>query len=113
MEAWEDELDEMVHGASCETKSWPQMRQEIKRTLKSQHKSLALSQVNQLIILQNFATLLMKGLTRGQASMQIAQQWLSVQDAAAAGTGRRSGPRLPWADPVAGCLSTFVCPDAV
>jgi hypothetical protein len=36
---------------------------------------------------------------------------LSVQDAAAAGAGRRSGPRRTWAGPVALRLSTFVCID--
>jgi hypothetical protein len=75
IDAWEDELDDMTHGALRKVKSWPVLRQEIKKTLKAQHKSLALSEINQLIILRDFATLLIKGMTRAQASLRIAEQW--------------------------------------
>jgi hypothetical protein len=72
---WKDELDDLTHGASCEIKSWPALWTQIEKVLKTQHKSLALLAVNQLIILRNFATLFMKGFGWIQASEHIATQW--------------------------------------
>ncbi|KAJ7801773.1 hypothetical protein B0H13DRAFT_2497390 [Mycena leptocephala] len=53
--------------------SWHALREKVKTDLKK--KNLPLTQYNQLLIIQNFATLLIKGLKRIQASLEIARQW--------------------------------------
>ncbi|KAF9489321.1 hypothetical protein BDN71DRAFT_1484845 [Pleurotus eryngii] len=64
-EAWEEELDEDVGN--------PQV--EIKAELKKNSKRLHLLQINQLMILANFATLRLKGVKQIQASTESTRQW--------------------------------------
>ncbi|KAF8179909.1 hypothetical protein BJ912DRAFT_1062706 [Pholiota molesta] len=73
-ESWEHELDLGVQGTG-EIKGWDVLRTQIKADLKKNHKRLALTQINQLIILSNFATLRLKGASRIRASEEIARQW--------------------------------------
>ena len=56
-EAWEEELDKVVQRSPAEIKSWDVLRAQIKAHLKKNSRKLPLSQINQLIILSNFATL--------------------------------------------------------
>jgi hypothetical protein len=77
----------MTHGAAHEILSWPDLRAQIVQTLKSQHHTLPLSALNQLVILRNFATLLIKGYKRIPASEHIAAQWRD-------GTGRHFARRI-------------------
>ncbi|KAJ7573601.1 hypothetical protein C8J56DRAFT_903250 [Mycena floridula] len=74
-EAWEEELDEDVRDPKAEIKDWTELRKQIKEDLKWNSKTLPLSKINQLLILSNFATLRIKGLSRIQASLEIARQW--------------------------------------
>ncbi|KAJ3507789.1 hypothetical protein NMY22_g16822 [Coprinellus aureogranulatus] len=74
MEPWEDELQEALT-ANIEVRGWDILRDEIKKTLTKKHRKLTLVQINQLIILRNFATLRLKGLGRMQASRHIALEW--------------------------------------
>lgn len=60
MEEWEHELDERVQGSHHEIRDWGLLRQQIKADLKKQHRRLSLSQINQLMVLSNFATLRLK-----------------------------------------------------
>lgn len=78
-EAWEKELDENIHNPGVATKSWDELRKQVKEQLKKHSKTLPLRQSNQLMIISNFATLLLKGLTRIQASIEIARQWHEKQ----------------------------------
>ena len=48
---------------------------QVKDYLKKNGKISPLSQVNQLLIISNFATLRLKGVSRTQASLEIARQW--------------------------------------
>ncbi|KIJ95381.1 hypothetical protein K443DRAFT_108857, partial [Laccaria amethystina LaAM-08-1] len=59
-EAWEGELDETLT-PNAEIQNWAALRTQIKADLKKKHKSMPLSKINQLMILQNFATLRLKG----------------------------------------------------
>jgi len=70
-EAWEDELDTNVQDPNVEIKSWEELRKQIKIDLKKHSKTLPLSQLNQLMILSNFTTLQLKGVTHIQASIEI------------------------------------------
>ena len=71
---WEAELDDCVlHGG--EIRSWEDLRAQIKADLKKKSKTLPLSRVNQLFIIRNFATLILKGYGRISASREIANQW--------------------------------------
>ncbi|KIL70111.1 hypothetical protein M378DRAFT_96383, partial [Amanita muscaria Koide BX008] len=54
---------------------WDVLREQIKKDLRKGSKTLPLSQVNQLLILRNFATLRLKGLKKMAASEEVAQQW--------------------------------------
>jgi hypothetical protein len=55
---------------------WPELQEQIKGDLEHAYKWHApASQINQLLILQNFANLRMKGLRRIAASEEIARQW--------------------------------------
>ena len=74
-EAWEDELDESLGNPQVKPRPWDVLRQKIKGELKKQHKILSLSQLNQLMVLSNFATLHLKGVSRMVASAEIARQW--------------------------------------
>jgi hypothetical protein len=73
-EAWEEELDETLT-PNAEIRDWEALRTQIKADLKKKHKSLPLSQINQLMILRNFANLRLKGYGRIEASFEIARQW--------------------------------------
>ncbi|KAI6140787.1 hypothetical protein BKA82DRAFT_36334 [Pisolithus tinctorius] len=69
-EAWEDEL--MMTFMSHDTiHDWSVLREQIQQDLKK-HKHLALSQINQLMILSHFATLRIRGVSRIAASLEIA-----------------------------------------
>ena len=74
-EEWEAELDERLAPDPAEIQYWLTLRTQIKADLKKEAKSLSLSQINQLLILRNFATLRLKGLGRVAASKEIALQW--------------------------------------
>jgi hypothetical protein len=74
-EEWEAELDERLAPGPAEIRDWLTLRTQIKEDLKKMAKSLPLSQINQLLILRNFATLRLKGLGRIAASKEIALQW--------------------------------------
>jgi hypothetical protein len=71
---WEEELAEEAHGGQ-HIRGWLELRKQIKTDLKTKHKSLTLTQHNQLLILCNFATLHLKGVKRIAASLEIAHQW--------------------------------------
>jgi len=73
-DSWEEELDETLI-PNVEIQDWNTLRTQIKKDLKKGHKSLPLSQINQLMILRNFATLRLKGYSRIDASFEIARQW--------------------------------------
>ena len=74
-EEWEAELDESLAPGTTEIRGWLTLRAQIKEDLKKKARSLPLSQINQLMILRNFATLRLKGLGRIVASKEIARQW--------------------------------------
>ena len=57
-------------------RKWPELQGQVKEDLEHAYKQHApASQINQLLILQNFANLQMKGLGRMVASKEIARQW--------------------------------------
>jgi hypothetical protein len=56
-------------------RDWGEIRTEIKAELKKNSKILPLSRINQLMIVSNFATLRLKGVSRIQAGAEIARQW--------------------------------------
>jgi hypothetical protein len=73
---WEDELHEQTDVApSAEIRGWEVLRAQIDRDLKKGEKTLPVSQSRKLLLIQNFATLHLKGLGRMEASQQIALQW--------------------------------------
>jgi hypothetical protein len=77
-EDWEDELDERVGVGSqsqTEIRGWQELREQVKDDLKTKAKALAPSQINQLMIIRNFATLRLKGQGWMGASLEIAHQW--------------------------------------
>ena len=55
-EPWEYEVGETLT-AQVEIHSWKELQDQIKKDLKIKHTRLLLSQINQLMILRNFATL--------------------------------------------------------
>ncbi|KAF8499998.1 hypothetical protein BU17DRAFT_72172 [Hysterangium stoloniferum] len=61
---WEDDLDECIQGCGVKIRSWDVLGD-----------TLPINQVNQLLILCNFATLRLKGYGKIDASLHIAQQW--------------------------------------
>ena len=71
----EDELMEGVQGPKGHIHDWIDLRKDIKALLKIHSKILPLSQLNQYLIISNFATLCIKGLSHTHASLEIAQQW--------------------------------------
>ncbi|KAF9498601.1 hypothetical protein BDN71DRAFT_1530368 [Pleurotus eryngii] len=74
-EAWEEELDDNISNPKVAVRSWEDLRTKIRGDLKKNSKNLPLSQLNQLMILSNFATLRIKGTPRIQASLEIARLW--------------------------------------
>lgn len=90
-EANEEEADEeeaLLEAGGAEAKSvdairgWEELREEIKGELKRLKKSKGgrLTEINQLLIIRNFATLCLKGLGRMAASEHIAQEWHESKD---------------------------------
>jgi hypothetical protein len=75
VEDWEAELEEVVEGPKSHIRDWADLRTNIKKYLKKHSNTLPLSRLNQLMIICNFATLRLKGLSRTQASIKIARQW--------------------------------------
>jgi hypothetical protein len=75
LEDWEIELEESVQGPTSHVRDWSDLRKDIKDHLKKNSSTLPLSQINQLLIISNFATLRIKGVSRTQASFEIARQW--------------------------------------
>jgi hypothetical protein len=75
MEAWEEELEQDINNLPIEIKDWAALRTQIKADLKKNAKKFALSQINKLMIICNFATLRLKGRSRVEASLEIAAQW--------------------------------------
>lgn len=73
-EEWEEELEECERGG-IEVRGWDELREQLKEDLTKGSKTLPLSQVNQLLLIRNFATLQLKGLGRIKASLEIARQW--------------------------------------
>jgi hypothetical protein len=74
-EECESDLDETVQGPKQTVRDWSDIRKDIKAHLKKNQKSLTLSEINQYLIISNFATLCIKGLKRTEASLEIARQW--------------------------------------
>ncbi|KAE9399002.1 hypothetical protein BT96DRAFT_957397 [Gymnopus androsaceus JB14] len=76
-ESWEEELDERVGlDRKAEIRNWSELREQIKNELAvAKKKHLPLLQINQLLILRNFATLRLKNMGRIRASQEIALQW--------------------------------------
>ena len=75
LEDWECELEDSVQGPTSNVHDWLDLRKQIKDHLKKNSKTLPLSQINQLLIVSNFATLHIKGDSRTKASLEIARQW--------------------------------------
>ncbi|OJA20854.1 hypothetical protein AZE42_13849, partial [Rhizopogon vesiculosus] len=74
-EAWEEELEEQEQ-AGVDIRGWDELREQIKKDLvKGGRTGLPLSQVNQLLLIRNFATLRLKGMGQITASLEIAHQW--------------------------------------
>lgn len=74
-ESWEDELGEAIAGSTSGVRNWSELREKVKQTLRKESHRLSLPSINQLMILANFATLLLKGYSRMTASEEIARQW--------------------------------------
>jgi len=74
-EDWESKLEEGLQGPKSHIHDWSDLQTQIKDHLKKNSKTLPLSQVNQLLIILNFATLHLKGFSRTHAGLKIAQQW--------------------------------------
>lgn len=64
-EDWEEELDDTIK-SNTEIRDWKTLHDQINKDLQTgcKQKTLSLSQINQLTILSNFATLCMKGISR-------------------------------------------------
>ena len=74
-EPWEEEMGEVEAEARTVVHGWKELRDQIKKYLKKKHFTLSLKQHNQLTILRNFATLILKGYRWIPASLEIANQW--------------------------------------
>jgi len=73
-EEMEEEMEMRLKGKE-EVHNWDVLRTKIKTELRKKSKTLPLSRINQLMVLANFATLRLKGLSRIAASLEIAHQW--------------------------------------
>jgi hypothetical protein len=78
----EDDIDHAFDATGFEPKAkdkvcgWEELQEQIKEDLRKGHRvHKPLSQMNQLIILRNFATLRIKGLQCMATSEEIVQQW--------------------------------------
>ena len=85
-EAWEDELKLGIQGAKADIKDWATLWKQVKDNLKKNGKKMSISEINQLMIISNFAMLHLKGSSCIQASEEIAKQWHE-------GTGKWFVPR--------------------
>ena len=74
MEAFEEELEQDIH-PGIEIWDWATLRAQIKADLKKNSRKFALSKINKLLIICNFATLCLKGKSRLEASLEVAAQW--------------------------------------
>ncbi|KAI6012303.1 hypothetical protein BKA83DRAFT_4500787 [Pisolithus microcarpus] len=74
-EDWEELEVMMKPGNGTPTCNWGELHDQIKADLKKHSNTLPLSQVHQLLILSNFATLWLKGVSQIGASLEIAGQW--------------------------------------
>jgi hypothetical protein len=74
-EPWEDEVTDMVRPPLVNIRGWKDLRDQVKDDLKKKHTHLPMKDINQLMILRNFATLQLKGHGWVAASREIASQW--------------------------------------
>jgi len=74
-ENYESDLEEAIQGPKHTVKDWSELQKQIKTHLAKHSKSLPLSKINQYLMISNFATLQLKGLSRTQASIEIARKW--------------------------------------
>ncbi|KAF8510328.1 hypothetical protein JB92DRAFT_3119111 [Gautieria morchelliformis] len=74
-EYWEAELDDAVQDETAAVKDWATLRSEVKTHMKKHSKIMPLSHLDQYMILGNFATLRIRGVTRIKASQEITRQW--------------------------------------
>jgi len=74
-EDWEAELDDSIQDTNTMIKDWMTLCTQIKTHMKKYLKTMPLSQLNQYMILGNFATLCIRGVTQIKASQEIARQW--------------------------------------
>ncbi|KZV74693.1 hypothetical protein PENSPDRAFT_572631 [Peniophora sp. CONT] len=71
-----EDVERLVTMEKAEVRGWKELREQIKKDLAADKKrSLTFSQINQLLIIRNFATLRLKGLGWMAASDAIALQW--------------------------------------
>jgi hypothetical protein len=77
LDAWEEEVEEALaeQVPASQTRSWADVRREVDMKLKKNFDQLGQTEVNQLMVLRVFATLQMKGVSKMDASHQIAEQW--------------------------------------
>jgi hypothetical protein len=73
-ESWVDVITEMVQPRT-DIRGWDVLREQIKSDLTKRHLQMSLKDINQLMILRNFATLKLKGWNWISASREIAAQW--------------------------------------
>jgi hypothetical protein len=73
-EALEDELEENLRGDET-VKDWGTLRDMAKQQLKKNKNKLTMTQINQLMMISNFATLRLKGFKQEEYGRLIAQQW--------------------------------------
>ena len=76
----DDHLDEGVQGGGVKIRGWNVLREQIEKEMKTRSHTLPFSQVNQLLILRNFATLRLKGYEEMDACLAIAGQWDEGED---------------------------------
>ncbi|KAF9258948.1 hypothetical protein L218DRAFT_1080196 [Marasmius fiardii PR-910] len=80
-ESWEEELDDIIcekriEEGKVEIQSWAELREQITKDLSKAKKCfMPLSQINQLQVLRNFATLCLKGFGHIAANEEIFCQW--------------------------------------
>ncbi|KAF8585146.1 hypothetical protein K439DRAFT_1344160, partial [Ramaria rubella] len=76
IEGWEEDVSETVRPHDRDNiQGWAELHTQIKEDLKKKHSRMCLSEINQLMILRNFATLHLKGHGRIASSNEIAKQW--------------------------------------
>jgi len=67
-------LEEQERGG-VKIRGWDELQDQVKDDLAKGAKTLPLSHVSQLMLIQSFATLRLKGLGCVKASLEIAHQW--------------------------------------